>query len=75
MVLSRLVFCSSCMVLCTCKGANRYNACPIANRVAMCGPGEKARPTRVFGKGKESPPYFLKETRKTLKTVCFKKTI
>jgi len=21
----------------------------------------------VFGKGKESPPYFLKETRKTLK--------
>ena len=26
-------------------------------------------------KGKESPPYFLKETRKTLKIVCFRKTI
>lgn len=35
MVLSRLVFCSSCMVLCTCKGANRYSACPIANRAAI----------------------------------------
>jgi len=35
MVLSRLVYCSLCMILCTFKGVNRYNACPIANRAAM----------------------------------------